>query len=261
MGSVYAQWWTLLRAARDECSIPNFMFTDGAETHFTFKGISASLEQIKTLIHHSVAECERILHANLLFGFDDPALHPNASKIQDNPTVVKSGYSFIDDPVNQLANSHKTLLSLLFQSSALAHQQYFGRMVGSVFVWNTLHCERYLQHAQDFLHHLLIAIHFTHGQPTRGSEVLATTFRNLPNYPRSIMCVDGWLVNALTVNKSESITQHRQLSPHWSPRRVSNLLLSYLVLVRPIEITLAHAILPTPIVQQYNYYLFVGPSG
>lgn len=69
------------------------------------------------------------------------------------------------------------------------------------------------------------------------------------------------LVNGITVSKIQSLTEHRQISPHFPPISVSNLLIDYLVYIRPVEVTLANAILGADIAFHYKYYLFTGPRG
>lgn len=261
LGNIYGFWIILLRAASEEVSFPDFMFTSVDDMCFTYKGSPGNVEGLRNMIHYHVEEAEKVLFKDLLFGLEFPLLTWLEGHVYDDTSNTEVGYSFLTDGRNRYPDRFKAFMEGVFQAKDRSRRLFFGLSVNGKWVWSVPNCLQWLQACQRFLEHLLVASHMTHGQPTRGTEVLSTTFANMPNYPRSIFLMGNEAVNGLAPNKAESMTQQRKLSPHWFCPRNSRQLLVYLLLVRPVEITIAKAILSESVATNYQYYLYTGPQG
>lgn len=261
LGNLYGHWVHLYRAACDEVGLPSFIFTSQDGMDFAYRGAPGSVHGLREIIHESLDEADRILSEEILFGLDFSLLEKLGGTIYDDPTILESGFSFLKDERNKFTDGCQSFMKTIFESSNPDIANFFGITVNDEWVWCKQRCLQWLKICQRFLSQLLMSSHFTHGQPTRGTELMSTTFANLPNYPRSIVFIANEAVNALAVSKTESITQHRKVSPHWLCPRSSRQLLIYLLLVRPVETMLARVFLPTTTAQAYAYYLFTGPKG
>lgn len=261
LGNIYGYWVNLYRAALDEVGIPNFMFTSNDNMQFAYHGAPGSVHGLREIIHESLDEADRILSQEILFGLAFPLLEKLGGTIYDDPAIHDSGFSFLKDRRNAFPDACESFMKTLLQASDPEIKHFFGFTIGEKWVWRKQACFEWLQRCQRFLRHLLVSSHFTHGQPTRGTELMSTTFANLPNYPRSIVFIANEAVNALSVSKTDSMTQRRNVSPHWLCPRGSRQLLIYLLLVRPVEIMIAQALLPIDVAQAYSFYLFTGLKG
>lgn len=261
MGNMITNWVLLRSVAQDQLATPRFIFTDHPHClNFELDGCPGTILQIRELISWAFKEAHEYLTSKLLFGIPF-AEYDIPDTVIDNLSNVVPGYSFLTDDRNPFVNSPGLLLRKVFSSSKPHVRNFFGQVDGKEFVWNISNCRLYLNNAQRFLELLITAVEFTHGQPTRGSEILATTFINLANLPRSIIFTGGQVVNALRVNKTDSITGHMQVIPHFMPAEARILHLYYLVLCRELEQELAYRAYGPTLSGLYATFLYTGPSG
>lgn len=260
MGILYGFWGILYAAAQDEVSIPSIWFDETTNNHhFIFRGMEFSVDEFRALLHHNIDKSNRILKDDILMGLNISL----PADIFDDPTNMTTGYSFLTDQRNHFKDGAQTLIEQCLKSDDSSIREFFGRVVDGLWVWNRANLDIFLQRCQHFLKLLLISMHLSHGQPMRGTEILASTFVNLPNLQRSIMSLGKDLVNAVAVNKIESLTGSRSTSPHFLCTTLKEQLLLYLAFVCPMEILIAKLpfILPDACSINYSYYLFTGPKG
>ncbi|KAF8512013.1 hypothetical protein BU17DRAFT_14914, partial [Hysterangium stoloniferum] len=106
-------------------------------------------------------------------------------------------------------------------------------------VWNRTGCDGFLQRCQKILEDLLVVVHFTHGQPSRGEELLSTTIVNMPNSPRTIVAFDGMIMTAIRADKTAGISGRGKVKPHWMPLELGPMFVWYLLVLRPLQIMVA----------------------
>lgn len=266
LGNLYGFWIILLKASMEEGGFADFMFMEDTDDMcFTYKGSPGNVNGLRKMIKYHLDEAEKVLFGEILFGLEFPALSEAKRHIYDNTSNIDVGYSFLKDGRNGYRDGFKCFMEGIYKSDDTSLHTFFGRSIpeeggGRRWVWSRPNCLRWLQNCQRFLEHLLVSSHMTHGQPTRGTEMLSTTFANMENYPRSIFFIANEAVNGLAPNKGESMTQQRKISPHWFCPQNSSQLFVYLLLVRPVEIAIAKALVPKA-ADNYEYYLYTGPQG
>lgn len=262
MGNMISNWVLMSAVARDELGTPRFIFTDHPHClRFELDGCPGTVPQIRKLIAWAFKEAHDCLTNKLLFGIPIVEFGIPPGMIIDNPNNTEPGYSFLTDERNVFVKRPGLLLCKVFGSSKPDIANYFGHVVGNEIIWNIGNCRLYLDHGQRFLELLITANEFTHGQPTRGSEVLSTTYVNLPNLPRSLIFSGGQVINALRVNKTDSTTGHTQLIPHFMPSEAYTLHYYYIALCRELEQELAWRAYGPIISKSYQAYMYTGPSG
>lgn len=260
LGNMYSSWGEFNPIRGHEVALSNFMFTDRQCLHFVYQGSPGSVEGMRTLVHDCVDRGQSILDNVLLFELDLNQELPAA--IYDDPQNTDVGYSFLSDPRNAFEDGADRVIEALASSPIPNLRNYFMYSVDGTWVMNSANCWRWLESCQEFLGYLLIYSHMTHGQPTRGTEMLATTFENMPNYPRTLIFVGNEAVNALPALKTESLTGRRVITPHWLPPVATRQLYTYLRYVRPLErILIARLVEDDDIVANYSKYLWTGPNG
>ena len=78
-------------------------------------------------------------------------------------------------------------------------------------------------------------IHVTGGGPPRGTELLDCCFENMQDSTRSIFVHSSMLVLKLTYSKTSSYTQADSLIYRYLPTQVSELLLKFILFIRPTQ--------------------------
>jgi hypothetical protein len=100
---------------------------------------------------------------------------------------------------------------------------------------NALAFSEWLHDADKFVEILLLLVHLTSGQPTRGSEVTSTTIVNKAS---------GGIRGVYWCNKTVMITQYYNKSTNvhgdkfiarFLPNAISKLMVVYLIIVRTME--------------------------
>jgi len=153
--------------------------------------------------------------------------------IIDDLTNNTNGYSFLDPNVNPVfADVENILLEYLLKKVGdieEGQQQAF---------WN-----KWCKAVKRFLHHLFVAFHLSSGLPGRGGEVCGLLFENTEVRTRNLFHIFGGLVvihqyNKTSHNRGIEKTVAKKLYPP-----VSDLLLLYLTVIRPIELRAAPQVL------------------
>lgn len=261
LGNIYGFWVVMLKAALEETAFADFMFTSPDDMSFTYKGAPATVDGLRAMVLYHIDEGDRTLFEEILFGLDFlPILSRLTPHIYDDASNTDVNYSFLTDQRNGFPDGFKSFMETVLGTSDPSINSFFGLAVKDKWVWSKPNCIKWLNACQRFLQHFMISSHMTHGQPTRGTELMSTTFANLPNYPRSILFIADEPVNALAPNKTESMSMSRKISPHFFCPRNARQLYIYLYLVRPVEIAIAKA-LYVDNATNYEYYLFTGPKG
>lgn len=160
-----------------------------------------------------------------------PALELSALK--DNPTIHEANYSFLCDPRNQdiLRGKQRYLLHQIRSSPRLA-RRFFTNV--DALCWDRKAVLSYMQQTNAFLRHLLLLVHMTGGQPTRGTELLVLRWRNSHTCDiRNITLENGLVCFITSYHKNYSTTNSTKIIHRYLPVEVSELLVYYIWLVIP----------------------------
>ena len=262
MGNMFANWILLKSVSGDQKGVPRFMFLDDLGEKWQLDGHKSSVQHVRAMIHKIVEEARHLIFDVLMFGIPKERFDVRVDDISDAPQINDVGYSFLTDYRNGFAASPGLLFKLLWCSPNAALREHFATVSpdGRI-VWKAAACRQFLHVAQEALKLLLVSCHLTHGQPSRGTEFLSTTFVNLANLARSLRICDGQVVFALQINKTDSITGHTQVIPHFVCGALTELVVYYLRVVREVEQELAGVFCTPEAAEKYFTHLFTGPGG
>ena len=101
--------------------------------------------------------------------------------------------------------------------------------------WLLREVRRYLRCMDRFLESLLLSIHWTGGQPARGTEITSIRFKNGFMQDRNIFAIMGHMAVVVRYHKSQSQYGKPKVVPRFLPSRVGQLLAVYLSYVQPFR--------------------------
>ena len=193
----------------------------------------------------------------LLFGNDASALGFPEGNLVDNAGNKEMGYSFLTDPKNRLAPLRNTLLTAVIEDSAMK-AKYFHQSTATGQPATLLRgaAQDYLLLVRDFIEHLYTMCHLTYGQPGRGTEMSSLAYQNTKHRARNVFVVGNRVLMSSEYHKSASAFGRYRLVLRAVPIPVGQLLLHYLVFVKPFEIMCQRIVCDTMTVCNSATYLF-----
>ena len=167
-------------------------------------------------------ELARTLLDQMMYGlrprFDMNSLH-------DEMSVVKHGYSFVQDPRNNLSTKYLEL------SSQACLDPESGLMSGES--WKSKAVRHYLDQNDKLLKQLGLILYLTGGQAPRSTELFSIECENGPTTSRGIYIHDGALCYVTRHSKSRRTTNQEFQVARYLPPCASQVFVEYLVYVRP----------------------------
>jgi hypothetical protein len=105
--------------------------------------------------------------------------------------------------------------------------------------WDPKALQKYRRQVDRFLEHLLLLVHLTSGQPTRGTEIISLRHVNTTHH-WNVFIEDGLVAIVTSYYKGYTYTGLTKIIYRYLPNEVSELLVYYLWLVLPFvkQITL-----------------------
>ncbi|OIR57594.1 MAG: uncharacterized protein A8A55_1639 [Amphiamblys sp. WSBS2006] len=97
--------------------------------------------------------------------------------------------------------------------------------------------ERYVAAHTEFMHLLFPAVHLLSGPPNRGTEKMAYTLANSPNWLRSVYYSRGEIFLHTAYNKSK---KKKETGLHYTGSRLTKILLTEVLVVRPFLFEMMH---------------------
>ena len=185
---------------------------------------------IGRMVWSTVQECYVQLH-ELMFHWQPLT---NLSQIVDNMADRRTGWSFLQEPANDLQLSFKHLYRRAWNDGKN------GLMKRNR--WAESRCVQYIKGVNTFKKKLLLCIHFTGGLPGRGTEVATIKWCNTRQVSRNVFIYHGRLIVVLEYHKARAITNNSFYVVRVLPRLVSQMLFQYLTYVRPFIEALSHQI-------------------
>lgn len=207
------------------CYWDNDVLVYRGTTHF-------SMVQFRLMLAHFIAEAKALI-AELLFlpadhtGLDVPTIHWD--KIVDEMHDNRPGYSFLSEPRNTwIAEKYHFLSKKVRNDPGLAEKWYDPETEAI----NLSTLNEYGEKVEKLRRILFGLMHFTSGQPARGTEVSNVRFENTST-PRNII-IDRRLVAIRTsYHKMMLQTEQPKNIYRYLPPCVGELLVHYLWLVLP----------------------------
>ncbi|KAJ1541415.1 hypothetical protein HK405_010657, partial [Cladochytrium tenue] len=196
-------------------------------------------------------ESARGMLDELLHGVDHSRMVP--AHITDDLQNNSPGYCFLADPANAaLAATSCTVVK------HMAAAGYVKCGVNGRWDWSRLRLLSWSQRAEQLLDRLLVLIHVTAGQPARGEELAVLRLCNASHTARSIVVMSGRTVALVQqYAKTRSATGQDRYILRFLHRDVGELLLKYLVLVRPVETLAAQLLHGDEAATAHQHMLFV----
>lgn len=94
--------------------------------------------------------------------------------------------------------------------------------------------EQYLARVDRFLDRLLLLVYITSGQSARVTEIVSLRYQNtIEGHLRNIFIEDGLVSTVTSYHKGYSVTGSTKIIHRYLPQEIGELLVYYLLLVRP----------------------------
>lgn len=199
-----------------------------------FEAHPVTLSSIQTMCHLAIDMLRVSLHEELLFDIEVPAV--SMEDIRDSCSSSNGmgnlGYSFLHGNP-QLDGLFYPFLRKASQSkTALAKHTFTTSPEGHITLGRDA-CKHYIRAERHFLRLLAALVELTAGQPTRSTELAATTIRNKPGVPRSLYILHG-LVTIVSQYSKTSYRGRQKYIARYLPASIGQLVILYLIYARPI---------------------------
>lgn len=143
----------------------------------------------------------------------------------DRISNMTSGYSFVQDPTNELFSAYLNL------SSRACLDPMDGLMFSER--WNLDAVHRYLKEEAYFLTQLMLVMHLRGGQAPRSPELFSLECCNGPSTSRGVYIHEASIMYVTRHSKAKRSTNQEFHVARYLPRPDSELMATYLVYVRP----------------------------
>ena len=197
--------------------------------------------------------------------------------IKDDLRNREPGYSFLTDPRNPFQSFSETLLRAIMDEDnnpELARRFFVRSLDGKVHLkrGETVFSRFFLivlltqplgsmhdffYQTGELLDAICVLVKATQGGDTRGSEMACHQIVNTQAAPRSLYGISGYLALVNFYSKTRQNTGNDKLLARFPATEVMRLLLYYLVLIRPVELSFAGLIYGEEAVDLYTVNLWV----
>lgn len=180
-----------------------------------------TLGQLRSLGCRALERAKISLH-RLLYGVV-PDL--KLDRLRDKMSNMHNGYSFVQDPSNDLGKAYLQLYSRACLDPA------DGLMSSES--WKMDAVRRYLKEEMDLLINIMLIMFLRGGQAPRTTEFLSIECYNGPSTPRGLYIHDGSLAYVTRHSKARRTTNQEFNVVRYLPEEDSQLIVNYLTYVRP----------------------------
>jgi hypothetical protein len=142
------------------------------------------------------------------------------------------GYSFFSDKTNGFSKHRHVLLKAILSNSLTANSLRDGS--DDFQGWSEIHLKKFLQDTSRFLKCFFTLTHLTYGQPARAEELTELLLQNTREGQRNFYWSYDTVMLLTRYHKNRSVNRREKYIARFLPRCVSELLLQYVVLVRPL---------------------------
>jgi hypothetical protein len=201
---------------------PSFLvrWSDDGSTLF-YDDTSISMENFRnfghSLVLHAEALCDKLMFNWL------PRVDLN--RVRDEMSNTRQGYSFIQDPANDLSTAYLTL------STRACTAQGDGLLQGDR--WDFKAVSEYLKMTEAHQGYLAGTMLTLGGQGPRATELLSLEYCNGQSSQRGVYVYNGFMIYVTRHHKAKRSTNNEFTVVRFLPAKVGKLLYYYLVYIRP----------------------------
>lgn len=194
-------------------------------------------EMAQSLISTAQSECEKLMYGWI----------PEVSLIRvgDNISDSSSGYSFLEDPVNNLSELH---LSLLHRACLPGKYELIQDDQ-----WNPPSVWRFLDGEHRLVVLFMQILYIFGGQCPRVRELLEIRVYNEQYYLRGVYIYCGTMMYLTTNHKAQNATNRKFYVARYLPKVPGQILFTYLACIRPLTSLLFRHVYDVP---KYHNFLF-----
>ena len=201
------------------------MAWDSSQETFYIDNIACTVEGFKHFTHGVIKSACDLLYNVLLFG--QSQLKIDLNSLKDRMTNRHPGFSLLSEPLNQLSDGPKYMLSLVKQAPGEK------ALVKDSGAWIRKKVIEYLDRKKIFLELLMLAMLLTGGQPARGPELGSLKFRNSLYSSRNFFVIGGNAFYLTEYNKARASTNYSYFVVRYLPQIVGQLTVIYIAYIRP----------------------------
>jgi len=221
-----------MAAAKGAGGRPRIRWSADKKTMY-FDGKPLAMVKFRDFITELIDIAEGLLCKELLFCKDLSWVRElNLTKLEDDMNNQTTGFSFLDERGNRLSGGRERVIMNLKQ---LPVWETLTRIKDGRIHFRPKEVVKYISRVEAFLEYLLILIHFTSGQPARGTELTTIRYQNVLQNLRNIYIEDGQVMVVTEVHKSQAIMDAPRVISRFLPSRVGQLLVTYLADVLPFR--------------------------
>lgn len=215
-----------------------------------YRGRKIPLARVRKLVDAVVTEAENILWRDVLWQVDSERFEIPVDALEDDVTFTRRGYSFLNNAHNGLEDTRAWMLAQME-----AHVE--GRKLLRRGRWQRRETRKYLRRVDHFRELLLLCVHWTGGQPARGTEITSVRYKNGYMQDRNVFAVHGHMAVVTRYHKSASQYDQPKVVPRFLAWRVGQLMAVYLAYARPLQELLAGVVNG----QMASEYIWSGEHG
>jgi hypothetical protein len=229
-------------AAAGQPPMPHTKWVPGSNhSAMEYDGIPVSIPKLCATASTLVGKARTILRDDLLFGLVNPSRYvslPARTQIDLRDDISSAhegravGYSFFSDKTNGFSKHRHVLLKAILSNSLTANSLRDGS--DDFQGWSEIHLKKFLQDTSRFLKCFFTLTHLTYGQPARAEELTELLLQNTREGQRNFYWSYDTVMLLTRYHKNRSVNRREKYIARFLPRCVSELLLQYVVLVRPL---------------------------
>ena len=243
--------------------LPRIFWEDWTFTSLRIKTHFIRLEWLQDLTRAMLKAAETELHEKLMLNMTGWSQSDNlAASMMEDPHNSDIGYSFLSFDgkcVEEMKRWQDLLFEHIIKTPELCGHwiEFYDEAHVAGTRWNKLTLNQFLIHAEQFQEILCSLLHLTGGQPARGTELETALLTNTQSAMRSLYVLHDLLCLILSYNKTMNLTLKENVIYRYFPREVSNLVIKYLVYVKPLEMFCASQLYGPDGLAAHSKYLFV----
>ena len=225
---------------RNHSSEANIFWSDDCQT-VCLDGKGVAIAKVRTMCQVLTVELEELLQELL---FNQSVVPVPLPELVDSMGTAQrfqqAGYSFLDHPDNK---RWKVSWEFLWERMLKGGQKLVQRRGNSSrsssgsgsgqYKWATQPCKAYLACEKQFLLKLMVAMHFTGGQPARSPEIGSIKVCNNEKSSRNIFVINGRVAVVTTYDKNRKRRGKNEYVFRCFPDQLSQVIAQYLVYVLP----------------------------
>ncbi|PWI64591.1 hypothetical protein PCL_09521 [Purpureocillium lilacinum] len=184
--------------------------------------MSAFRGLVQTLLQAATKLCRR-----LMYDWEPPK--PDFKRIRDRLSASSTGYSFVTDPANGLADAYLEVLSRACRAPIDGLLQWNP---GGEGCWDVKAVTKFIERHDELLKMLMLLFHLGSGQGSRISELLSIEHCNTPSRLRGIGFYAGYMFSTTRHHKARLATNNEFQVARFLPESIALVAYDYLVYIR-----------------------------